>query len=130
MSNTEQSASTLSSLGNTLSAYGKLLIEDTRLSVAEKLTRALSAIALCSMLVLLVMAAIVFVSIAAGLWLSSVMEPSWAFVIVAAFYIVVAIVLIACRTALLVNPISRFITRLVLPAPKKTVNDDKPATVS
>ena len=131
MTSSDSTASTLQNLGAIISRYIKLLVEDTRLNVAEKLTRLLSAIALCSLLTIVGTVALVFISIAVGFALATVMSPLWAFIIVAGFYIAVLIILIACRTSLLVNPIARFISRLLLPAPQKPQNDDnKPAAIS
>lgn len=131
MINTEETATTFRSLGQVVGRYLSLLIEDTRLNVAEKLTRMLSAIALCALLTIISTVALVFVSIAVGLALADALDPLWAFIIVAGFYIVLLILLVTCRTTLIVNPIARFISRLLLPAPQKPhTTDDKPATIS
>lgn len=129
MNQTEEKYGTFSALGNTISQYVKLLVEDTRLSLAEKLTRLFSAIALSALLTILCSVAMVFVSIAIALGLSELMNPLWAFVIVAAFYLVVLVLLITCRNALIVNPIARFISRLLLPAPKKESTNDQSASI-
>lgn len=127
---TKQTA--FSRLSESASTYIRLLIEDTKLNMVEKLTRLLSAIAMCSLLTILITAALVFISIAAGLALSTIIPPLWAFIIVAGFYIIVMILLICYRTRLLVNPIARFISRLLLDAPKpqNPESNDKSASVS
>ncbi len=114
---THDNPGSLSGIGQILSKYLKLLIEDTRLNVAEKLTRLLATIALASLLTIIVTVALVFVSIAVGIALA--LSPLWSFVIVAGFYIVLLIVLVACRKALLLNPIARFISSILLPAPSQ-----------
>lgn len=129
MNQTEEKYGTFSALSNTISRYVKLLIEDTRLSVTEKLTRMLSAIALSALLTIIGSVAMVFVSIAIALGLSEVIAPLWAFIIVAAFYLVILVLLITCRSALIVNPIARFISRLLLPAPKKESTNDQSASI-
>lgn len=127
---TKQTA--FSRLSESASTYIRLLVEDTKLNMVEKLTRLLSAIAMCSLLTILITAALVFISIAAGLALSTIIPPLWAFIIVAGFYIIVMILLICYRTRLLVNPIARFISRLLLDAPKTQTpeSNDKSAPVS
>lgn len=127
---TKQTA--FSRLSESASTYIRLLVEDTKLNMVEKLTRLLSAIAMCSLLTILITAALVFISIAAGLALSTIIPPLWAFIIVAGFYIIVMILLICYRTRLLVNPIARFISRLLLDAPKtqNPESNDKSAPVS
>lgn len=128
MTNSEEKGSTATSLKDTLVRYATLLIEDTRLSVAEKLTRMMAAIALAAMLTILLTVALVFMSIAAGFALAEVMPPLWAFLIVGGIYFVMMIVLILCRESLIVNPIARFISRLILPAPKKAIHDNAQST--
>lgn len=130
MINRNEKNGTFSDIAQTLGRYLKLLLEDTRLSLAEKLTRLLSAVALCALLTIVGTVALVFVSLAIGMALADAIDPLWSFVIVAGFYIILMVVLVLCRTSLLVNPIARFISRLVLPAPVKQNNDDKPASVS
>ena len=130
MPTTDESANNLSGITASVTKYIQLLVEDTRLNVAEKLTRMLSAIALCALLTIIGTAALVFISLAVGLALAEVLEPMWAFIIVASFYIVVLVLLVCCRTLLLVNPISRFISRLLLPAPKPAASNDQSAPVS
>lgn len=131
MIGTDQARSgTIRALTDTVTRYIKLLIEDTRLNAAEKLIRLLSAVAISALVTILVTAVIVFVSIAVGLALSEVMNPLWAFLIVAAFYLVILVVLIVCRNTLIITPIARFISRLLLPAPQPEPHHDQPAPVS
>ncbi|MDE5661702.1 MAG: phage holin family protein [Muribaculaceae bacterium] len=130
MTKPDENKGTMSAFTQAAGRYIKLLIEDTRLSIAEKLTRMLAAVALCALLTIVGTVALVFISVAAGIALAGVIDPLWSFVIVAGFYILLLIVIVTCRTALLVNPISRFITRLVLPAPQKERSNDQSAPVS
>lgn len=127
MNNTENPGS-FSSISSSVSKYIGLLVEDTKLNVAEKLTRLLSAIALCSLLTIVVTVALVFVSIAVGLALSHVFSPLWAFFCVAAFYIVLLVVLITARKYVIVNPIARFISLLLLDPPQEKPAKDAQST--
>ena len=110
----------LSGISHIIGRYVKLLIEDTRLNVAEKLTRLLSTIALASLLTIIVTVALVFVSIAVGIALAESLSPLWSFIILAGFYIVLLIVLVTCRKTLLVNPVARFISSIMLDPPANT----------
>ena len=130
MTTPDDNSNSISGIAATVGRYVKLLVEDARLNAAEKLTRMFSAIALCSLLTIVGIAAMVFISLAAGIALTSVMEPIWAFVIVAGVYILALVLLVVFRTQLLVNPIARFVSRLLLPAPPKTETNDKSAPVS
>ncbi len=130
MTNTDDSGGSFQNLSAAVTGYIRLLVEDTRLNVAEKLTRMFSAIALCALLTILGTVALVFISIAVGVALAGAITPLWSFIIVAGFYILLLVVLVTCRETLLVTPIARFISRLLLPAPQKTsANDDQPASV-
>lgn len=130
MNNTDNPG-TFSSITSGISKYVSLLVEDTKLNVAEKLTRLLSAVALCSLLTIIVTVALVFISIAVGLALSHAFSPLWAFFCVAAFYVVLLAVLIIFRRSLLVNPIARFISVLLLDPPQeKTAKDAQSTSVS
>ena len=115
-----RSSSVTSSVMSTVSRYIKLLLEDTRLNVTEKLTRLLSALTVCALLLVLALATLLFLSLAAGQALADVMNPIWAYVIVASFYAVIAVVIFFCKTVLIVNPIARFLSRLLIEAPENT----------
>lgn len=119
-----------SGIADTIKTYVGLLMEDTRLNLAEKLTRLMSAIAVAALLTVFITAALLFLSIAAGYAIAEWTGPLWAFVIVAAFYVLLIALLLVFRTALIVNPVARFISRLVLPAPQKSERNDKSASVS
>lgn len=99
--------------------YLKLLIEDTRLNVAEKLTRLMSAVAIAAILLFLAVVTLVFLSLGISMALSEVMKPLWAFIIVAGFYMVLCVALIIARKQLIVDPIARFLSKLLLNPPVK-----------
>lgn len=113
------------SLLATVSEYLKLLVEDTRLNFSEKLTRILSAATLFLLLTIVITVAMVFLSIAVSVALSVALRPLWAFIIVAGFYIVLLAVLFFGRKILIVNPIARFISSILIdpPADKNTEED-------
>lgn len=120
-----------SALTTTVSRYIKLLLEDTRLNVTEKLTRLLSALTLCALLLVLAIAALLFLSIAVCRALGDVMNPIWAYIIIAAFYALLAVIVFLGKNSLIVNPIARFVSRLLLEAPENTRSDhDKSSSVS
>lgn len=129
MIQSNETPNAFSNLAKTVSNYVKLLIEDTRLNAAEKLTRLFSAIALSAILLIIGMVVLVVLSIAVCFALASIMPAMWAFLIVAAVYLVLMVIIVAFRTQLLVNPIARFISRLLLPAPKPTDANDKPSAL-
>ncbi len=126
-----RSSTVISSIGDTVSRYVSLLMEDTRLSLAEKLTRLLSKLTICALLLVLSLSTLLFLSIAAGIALSRIMEPMWAYVVVASLYVVLGVIVVFCKNSLIVNPIARFISRLLVNAPEKpSTSNDKSASVS
>lgn len=129
--NTHDTNTGLAGIWQSVQTYIRLLIEDTRLNVAEKLTRLLSAVALASLMTIIFTVALVFVSIAVGIALAEILSPLWAFVIVAGFYLLLLVALVVFRTALIVNPIARFLSTILLDAPANTPHGhDEPTTLS
>ncbi len=116
MQQTEQ-PSAIKTLLSAVSEYLKLLIEDTKLNCVEKLTRLLSVATLFILLTIVTTVVMVFVSIGVSIALTRVMEPVWAFFSVAFFYIVLIVVLYFGRTSLIVNPIARFLSSIILNPP-------------
>lgn len=115
-----------------LARYGKLLLEDTRLGLAEKLTRLLTAVTMVALLAFLGLVALIFITIGVSCWLAPVLSPMWSFFIMSAIYIIIIGVLVAFKRQLVVDPIARFVTSLLVEAPappKEPAADDKPAPI-
>lgn len=92
----------------------KLYLESAKLTVADKLTVLLSAGVLLVTVVVLGMFALAFLSVAMVQLLAMVL-PVWAcFAICAGGYAVVMLVVVLCRKSLIVDPIARFVSKLVL----------------
>lgn len=118
-------------LAATVGKYISLLIEDTRLSLAEKTTRLVASIAFVAAVVIVSTIAMVFISLGVSMFLSEYIGPQWAFLIVSGFYIVVLAVIMAARRVLFVDPIARFISRLIVTPPQnENNNNDQPAPLS
>lgn len=94
-----------------------LYIDDVRLTTAEKLTILLSTIAIFAIVLLLLALFIVFVAMAVAHLLESVMAPFWAYMTVALFFLLAAVLFFAFRTELIINPVSRFLSRLFVAPP-------------
>ena len=107
----------ISLLLRTISEYLKLLVEDARLTAAEKLTKLLSVCVLFVLLTMLITVAMLFLTIAVSLALSAAISPLWAFIIVTAFYLLLIVLVVTCRRSLIENPIARFITALIVKEP-------------
>lgn len=105
-------------MGN-VQRYLKLLLEDTRLNAAEKLTRLMSAVAISAIMLFLAVVTLVFLSLGLSMALAEVMKPLWAFIIVAAIYLVLCVVLLLARKVLIIDPIARFTSKLLLDPPEQ-----------
>lgn len=113
-----QNTSGISTLGAMLKRYLNLLFEDLRFSTAEKLSIVLSTTVVFLLSVILITISVVFLSIALGQYLCEILTSAWGNFIVAGFYLLLLAILYIFRTALVVNPVSRFISRLILKAPE------------
>lgn len=98
--------------------YFKLLFEDFRLTAAEKLTILFSAVTFIALLLIVGTVALVFISIGVGHWLAATVAPLMAYLYIAGFYVLLLLVLIIFKRQLLVDPICRFVTRLIVEPPK------------
>lgn len=99
--------------------YFNFQLDYARLSAAEKLTVLLSTIALYSLVVILGMITLLFVSIGIGHWLALTIAPYTAYLFVSAFYLVLLILLIVFRKELIFDPAARFISKLFLKHPEE-----------
>jgi len=94
--------------------YFDLNLEYAKLTASEKIavltTAAATAIA-CALMGLIVL---FFLSMAAVHWLSLVMSLALAYTIMAAFNLLLLVLILIYRKPLIIDPISRFITRLIL----------------
>lgn len=126
-----RSSSAVQTMIASVSRYVKLLIEDTRLNATEKLTRLFSAITIFAIVLVLGLAALLFLSVAVAEAISDFISPIWAYIILAAFYALLAGVVVLCRYSFIVNPIARFISRLLLDAPENnSTSHDKSSSIS
>ena len=123
----KQSQSTRAALGdivNDVKKLGSLYITKARLASAEKMTILLSSIAFASVLIAVGLILMVFISIGIGHLLASTVEPHMAYLTVAAFYLVLMIVLIFLRRKLFIDPIARFMSRLLIEPPVPSSEED------
>ncbi len=109
-----------------LMRYLRLTVEDVCLTAAEKLTVIFSTVTFFALVLILGTVALVFVSIGIGHWLAATVAPLMAYLYIAIFYVVVLLALILFRRQILVDPICRFVTRLIVEPPK--AEPSKPAT--
>ncbi|MCC8176164.1 MAG: phage holin family protein [Bacteroidales bacterium] len=104
---------------------GRLYVESARLMVAEKLSRLLSGIALAMISFILGICFLVFVSLCVGRVLTELLPDYWSYLIIGGFYLLLIALLVVFRQSLLVNPIARFISRIVVEPPKTHTHDEQ-----
>lgn len=103
-----------------------LKLDDARLVLAIKLTKLLGGIVFVMIAIMLFLCMLGFISVAIGQLLSTVMHPVWAYLIIALFYLLIFVIIAIFRDALIMNPIARFISKLVIESPvtNKQTSDD------
>ena len=98
---------------------GTLYIEKARLKTTEKVTILLSSIAFTAVVTVVGFIFLIFVSVGIGHLLASSIAPHLAYLIIAAFYLVLLVAVFALRRVLFINPISRFVSRLMVDEPEE-----------
>lgn len=95
----------------------KLKVEDARLVIAERLSILLENLLFIITAILLGVCCLGFITFAIVHFLSTIMEPGWAYLIVAGIYALMIGALVLFRRQFIGNPISRLISRLILSEP-------------
>lgn len=103
----------MQSLWLKLKELATLKYEYTKLTVAEKSTILLSMVALGFLAMLIGIIVVFFLSLGLSHWIAESIGYVWSSLIIAGAYLLVLLLLIAFRKQLLINPISKFITRLM-----------------
>ena len=97
-----------------------LEVENARFLVTEKLVVLLSSITFYAILAVIITCVTIFLTIGAGNLMLERVEPHWAYMIVAAFYLMLMLILIIFRRQLIINPIARFLSSVILDPPSAT----------
>lgn len=94
--------------------YGTMKFEYCKLTVAEKVSMLITAISLALLIGALCVVALFFVSMALVYWIAMGVGYGWAFAIMAGVYLLVLVVVILLRKQLILNPVCRFVSKLIL----------------
>jgi hypothetical protein len=123
-----------SSVNEEESAYAKLYgevkrlcgleVENARLLLTEKLTLLLGRISLVAVSFVVSAAALVFLSMSVADFLLRGLAPCWTYLIIGGFYVMIIVIVACFRRRLIIDPIARYISRVILdpPAPKPHEN--------
>lgn len=98
-----------------LKKYLTLQIDYAKLTTVEKLVALLSAIAMVAVMLILGACVLFYLSFAVVFMLSDAIGSTWgAYLIVSGIFLVLMLVVYALRQKLILDPVSRFLTRLFL----------------
>ena len=98
-----------------LKKYLTLQIDYAKLTTVEKLVVLLSAIAMVAVMLILGACVLFYLSFAVVFMLSDAIGSTWgAYLIVSGIFLVLMLVVYAMRQKLILDPVSRFLTRLFL----------------
>lgn len=97
-----------------LTDYAKLYVRYARLTLAEKVTVFLTAAAVAIAAFVFTVIFIFYMSLALAWWISPYIGIVWAYALISFAYLLLIAVLLIFRKPLIMNPISRFISRLIL----------------
>ena len=114
-----ENTQSIKTLWNTFKKYVSLNVENAKLTVAEKLTLLLAAAAFYLVSIILGIARVFFLSMSLCDVLSESMEMYFVYLIMAAFYVVLLLIVYALKKVLFLNPIARFISKLILNPPQE-----------
>lgn len=104
---------TISSLKEQLARLARLYLDNVRLTVSEKLTVVFSSAVLLIILLVFGIFALAFLS-GAIVQLLALVLPQWAcYAICCGMFMVVILLVILLRKTLIIDPIARFVSRLV-----------------
>lgn len=106
----------------------KLYVESARLNVVEKLTRFLTGVAIALICTLFVIICLAFVSFGIVVELKTVVPSYAAYLIVGGFYLLLIAGLIIFKRTLLLNPIARFLSKLILDPPAESCRNAEQET--
>lgn len=103
----------------------RLYVSRARLNFAEKLARLFSGVALALIVLILGIFVMVFLTLALSAVLTDVLSDYWSYLIIGGFYLIVILLLIALRGPILINPITRFISGIIVESPLNNTTDDE-----
>ncbi len=115
--NRSDSDSTYARLYQEVKRLANLEIENARLLITEKLTLLLGRVTLVAVSFVMCTCALIFLSMSLSDWLLCNLEPCWTYLIVGGLYILLAIVCFLLRRQLIIDPIARYISRVILDPP-------------
>lgn len=106
--------------------WAKLELEYVRLTAAEKLVVLASSLILGAVLAILLMPIMIMLLFALADVFKLIMAPALAYLSVAGIVILLILAIYLMRRPLVINPVARFITRVMLDRNESKERDNKP----
>lgn len=110
----ESTNTPIKTLWQRLKTLAEYKYEYTRLTLAEILITIIAMLILCIIGIFIATIVMFFLSTALSNWLAEFVRGTWSLIIVAGLNILLLLLVILLRKPLIVNPVSKFITRLIL----------------
>lgn len=114
MSEETQNGNAYQRLAEKLKEYVTLSIERAELGLSDKLSILLSNIAMALIAFALLTIALLFFTVAVAHLLGLVMSIVWAYAIMCGFNLLLLLVILLLRKRLIINPIARLVSRLIM----------------
>ena len=114
MTDEQQNGNSYQRLADLLKQYLTLNVENARLKVSDKLSVLLSTRALLLITFALINIALLFFTVAVAHLLALVMPIVWAYAIMCGFNLLILLIIVLLLKPLIINPITRVLTRLIL----------------
>ena len=114
MLSSDKNVESLARLIETLKDYIGLQKEYLKFDVIDKLVRLITALSLSIIVMVLVLAVLFYLSFAFVYWISPAVGTACAFAIVAAMLLLLLIAIFAMRRPLIIRPLIRFLTGILL----------------
>lgn len=119
-----ESSQSITSLWQIMKRYLSLKIENAKLTASEKMTLFFAAVAFYFVAILIMAIIVLLVTMSVGDYLSLYLKPYYVYLILAFFYLLVLAVVYWLKNVLFLNPIARFVSKLILDSPVNAQNND------
>lgn len=110
----DNTKSQVKTLWQRLKELAEYKYEYARLTLAEILVTIIAMLILCFIGIFIAMIVLFFLSTALSNWIAEYTGELWSNIIVVGINLIILLLIIAFRKPLIINPVSKFITRLIL----------------
>ena len=120
-----ENAQSITSLWQIIKRYLSLNIENAKLTATEKLTLFFAAAAFYFVAIIIGAIVLFFVTMSVSDYLSQFLKPYYVYLMIAAFYLLVFVAVYLMKNVLFLNPIARFVSKIMLNPPVNDLSNDE-----